>query len=100
MSTGNLMANFSRAGYGGGGVAIPWVPVALELAPVEGDGDDYTRIQDAIDTVSAMALSSAGFRGTLLLRAGTYHVSQTLKITNSGVVIRGEGQGAGAVEGE
>ena len=93
-STGNLMIDFSRAGYRGGGVAIPWVPVALELSPVAGNGDDFTRIQAAIDTVSALPLSPAGFRGTLLLRAGAYRVSETLKVTESGVVIRGEGQGS------
>ncbi|MEP4079413.1 hypothetical protein [Haloferula sp.] len=93
VSNGNLMIDFSRAGYGGGGVAIPWVPVVLTLNPVGGGGDDYARIQAAIDTVAAMPLSPAGFRGTLLLTAGTYNVSQTLTVTGSGVVIRGEGQG-------
>lgn len=93
-STGNLMIDFSRAGYQGGGVAIPWVPVALELNPTAGGGDDYPRIQAAIDSVSALPPSPAGFRGTLLLKAGSYHVSQTLTVSESGVVIRGEGQGA------
>ncbi len=93
-STGNRMIDFSRAGYGGGGVAIPWVPVAVTLDPIDGDGDDRARIQEAIDTISALPLSPAGFRGTLLLRAGSYNVSRTLRITSSGVVIRGEGQGS------
>lgn len=93
-SRGNLMIDFSRAGYGGGGVAIPWVPVAVELSPSAGDGDDHAQIQEAINAVSALPLSSAGFRGTLLLRAGSYNVSQTLRITHNGVVIRGEGQGS------
>lgn len=92
-SMGNMMIDFSRAGYGGGGVAIPWVPVEVELDPVPGGGDDYARIQAAIDLVSVSPLSPAGFRGTLLLRAGAYNVSETLEISESGVVIRGEGQG-------
>jgi len=92
-SSGNRMIDFSRAGYGGGGVAIPWVPIEIELNPVV-SGDDYARIQAAIDTISALPLSPAGFRGTLLLKAGTYRVSETLKVTESGVVIRGEGQGS------
>ena len=87
------MIDFSRAGYEGGGVAIPWVPVEIELNPVA-NGDDYARIQAAIDTLSALPLSSVGFRGTLLLKAGTYRVSETLKVTESGIVIRGEGQGS------
>lgn len=94
-STGNRMIDFSHAGYQGGGVAIPWVPVALVLDPVPGEGDDHARIQTAIDSVSAMPLSPAGFRGALLLRAGTYNVSETLNINASGVVIRGEGQDVG-----
>ncbi|MEJ6569379.1 MAG: hypothetical protein QNL80_10970 [Akkermansiaceae bacterium] len=93
-STGNIMIDFSRAGYGGGGVAIPWVPVELELNQIAGGGDDFSRIQSAIDMVSALPLSPAGFRGALLLKAGAYNVSQTLQITESGVVIRGEGQGS------
>lgn len=93
-SAENLLIDFSRAGYEGGGVAIPWVPVELELSPVAGDGDDHARIQAAIETLSARPISAAGFRGTLLLKAGAYRVSETLTITASGVVIRGEGQGA------
>ena len=94
-SSGNRMIDFSQAGYEGGGVAIPWVPVEVVLDPVSGGGDDHARIQDAIDTVSALPLSPAGFRGALLLRAGTYNVAETLRITASGVVIRGEGQDSG-----
>ncbi|MDA8975142.1 hypothetical protein N9F50_00995 [Akkermansiaceae bacterium] len=93
-STGNLMIDFSRAGYGGGGVAIPWVPVVLELDPVTDGSDDHARIQAAIDVVGSMPLSAAGFRGVILLKAGNYNVSETLEITDSGVVIRGEGQGS------
>lgn len=91
---GNLMIDFSHAGYRGGGVAIPWVPVAVELKPLAGGTDDHARIQAAIEVVENLPLSSAGFRGCLLLRAGTYQVSETLRITESGVVIRGEGQGS------
>jgi hypothetical protein len=38
------MIDFSWAGYMGGGVAIPWVPVAITLDPVTGTGDDHPRI--------------------------------------------------------
>lgn len=94
ISTGNQMIDFSRAGYEGGGVAIPWVPVVLELNPIAGGADDHSRIQAAIDTVTALPLSPAGFRGAILLTAGAYNVSETLKINKSGIVIRGEGQGS------
>ncbi|MEM9446319.1 MAG: hypothetical protein AAGA18_13325 [Verrucomicrobiota bacterium] len=89
----NRMMDFSTVGYKGGGVAIPWVPVVKVLDPEPGNGNDYKRIQAAIDELSAMPLSSAGFRGALLLRAGSYKVSKTLRIKASGIVIRGEGQG-------
>ncbi|MEM0964928.1 MAG: hypothetical protein AAGJ81_02090 [Verrucomicrobiota bacterium] len=92
-STGNRMIDFSHAGYRGGGVPIPWVPVAVSLDPDSNGGDDWARIQDAIDTVAAMPLSAEGFRGAVLLRAGNYSVSKTLRITTGGIVIRGEGQG-------
>ncbi len=88
----NTVIDFSRAGYMGGGVAIPYVPAVTELQPTAGTQDDYPRIQAAIDAVSNRPLSPAGFRGAILLRAGTYNVSQTLRITASGIVIRGEGQ--------
>src|SRR4051794_26739091 len=45
---GNTIPDFSRAGYGGGGVKIPDVPVAVTLAP-QAAGDDGARIQAAID---------------------------------------------------
>src|SRR5690606_718412 len=40
-----------------------------------------------------MPLKSDGFRGVILLKSGLYEVSNTIKITKSGVVLRGEGQG-------
>lgn len=89
----NRMIDFSTAGYMGGGVAIPWVPVVRTLNPIPGGGDDRARIQTAINEIAAMPLSSAGFRGTLLLTAGAYNVSERVNINASGIVIRGEGQG-------
>lgn len=88
----NRMIDFSHAGYGGGGVAIPWVPVVLTLQPDLNGGDDTARIQASIDSVAAMPLSTEGFRGAIFLRAGSYSVSETLRITTGGIVIRGEGQ--------
>lgn len=85
----NTVPDFSRAGYRGGGVAIPFVPTAVTLSP--SGGDDTTAIQNAIDTVSAMPLVD-GFRGAVYLSAGDYTVSSTLNIRASGVVIRGAGQ--------
>lgn len=85
------LPDFSFAGYGGGGVALPTVAEAVRVAP--GDGDDRARIQAAIDEVQARTPDGSGFRGAVVLDAGTYQVGDTLRITESGVVLRGQGQG-------
>jgi hypothetical protein len=55
---GNRIPDFSHAGYGGGGEAIPDLPVKAEVEP--GDGDDGARIQAAIDRVSQLPLDQRG----------------------------------------
>ncbi|MBX3274944.1 MAG: hypothetical protein KF729_32065 [Sandaracinaceae bacterium] len=87
------LPDFSYAGYRGGGVALPDVAVAIALDPES--GDQRARIQAAIDEVSARPLDADGRRGAVLLRRGTWRVGDTLTITASGVVLRGEGQGTG-----
>jgi hypothetical protein len=88
---GNRLPDFSRAGYGGGGVAIPDVPVVETLEP-QAEGDDTSRIQAAIDRVARRQPDRNGFRGAVLLKRGTYRVQWRLHIEASGVVLRGEGQ--------
>ncbi len=88
---GNVIIDSSHAGYGGGGVSIPTVPVRETIWPVA--GDNTAHLQAAIDRVSALPLDENGFRGALLLRAGYYRVSAPLRIQASGVVLRGEGMG-------
>ena len=86
---GNTIHDASHAGYRGGGVAIPTLPVRETIWPV--GGDNTAHIQAAIDKVSSRPLDAAGFRGAVLLRAGYYRVAGPLKIQASGVVLRGEG---------
>ncbi|MBC7931152.1 MAG: pectate lyase, partial [Rubrivivax sp.] len=88
---GNRVIDFSHAGYGGGGEAIPAVPVKMYVGP-EG-GNHRRRIQAAIDLVSAMPLDADGFRGAVLLSKGTYNIDSSLRISAGGVVLRGEGSG-------
>lgn len=90
---GTVIPDFSNAGYMGGGVPIPDVPVRAELSPVA--GDNTSQIQTAINQLSSLPLDQNGFRGALLLKAGTYHIYGQLNITASGVVLRGEGQEIG-----
>ncbi|MDR2911666.1 MAG: hypothetical protein LBV47_09965 [Bacteroidales bacterium] len=88
-SLGNTIPDFSNAGYKGGGVPIPNVAIKETVWPVPGDNSD--NIQSAIDRVSALPLDASGFRGTVLLKMGTYILNKPLTIKASGVVLRGEG---------
>ena len=87
---GNVIPDFSNAGYGGGGVPIPDVPVKAVVGP--GAGDDGERIQAAIDRVSRMEPDADGHRGAVLLRRGEYQIAGTLRLSAGGVVLRGEGR--------
>ncbi len=87
---GNHIPDFSCAGYCGGGVSIPSVPVVKQLAP--SGADDTVAIQNAIKWVgSNIPINGQGFRGAILLSRGVYRITNTLAISYSGIVLRGEG---------
>jgi hypothetical protein len=88
---GDRIMDFSHAGYGGGGVAIPTAAVVETVGP--SGGDDTAAIQAAIDAVAGRPLMN-GLRGAVLLRPGTFRSASTLTIGASGVVLRGSGAGA------
>ncbi|MCW3466623.1 discoidin domain-containing protein [Chitinophaga nivalis] len=88
---GNTIPDFSTVGYHSGEKPIPDVPVVKTISPVS--GDNLAHIQAAIDDVAALPLKN-GFRGALLLKKGTYSISNTLRVSASGIVLRGEGRGA------
>src|SRR4051812_4351282 len=92
---GDRIMDFSFAGYHGGGVALPDVPVQVMLGP--SGGDDTAAIQGAIDEVSKRPLAG-GFRGAVLLQPGTFQSATTVTISASGVVLRGSGPGMGGTE--
>lgn len=87
---GNRVPDFSGVGYLGG-ADIPDLPTVLTVTPEPGDATQ--RIQDAIDTVSALEPDADGFRGAVELAAGLYEIADTLHIEQSGVVLRGAGAG-------
>src|SRR5271154_3063436 len=87
--TGDRIMDFSTAGYMGGGVALPEVPVVKTVKP-SGGADDTAAIQAAIDEVAKMPLKDA-FRGAGLLSPGTFICSNAIAITASGIVLRGSG---------
>lgn len=88
-SKGNTVPDFSGVGYMNSTVPIPTIPVVLTVNPVV--GDNLANVQNAINTVAAMPLGANGFRGAILFKIGTYRISDELKITASGIVLRGEG---------
>jgi len=81
-SVADTIPDFSRVGYHYGDKTIPEIPVKITLNAPKGDA--YNLIQNAIDKIEAP--------GAILLKAGTYKLSQGLKIRKSGVVLRGEGE--------
>ncbi|MEH7113066.1 discoidin domain-containing protein [Neobacillus niacini] len=88
---GNQIMDYSNSGYMGGGVNIPNVDAKVFVEP--GEGDDTQRIQTAIDTVANLPFLPNGFRGAVVLSKGTYEIEGTLKISKSGIVLRGSGEG-------
>lgn len=87
----NRIPDFSYAGYQNGEAGIPNVPVVKTISPVEGDNTDH--IQDALFEVALSGTDENGITGALLLEAGVYEISGTLKINFNGVVMRGVGDG-------
>lgn len=83
--------DFSTAGYAANEKPIPAAPVRVVVKPIPGDAT--ARIQSAIDYVGRLTPNTNGLRGAVLLLAGRHEVLGGLIITNSGVVLRGQGIG-------
>ena len=88
-SKGNTVPDFSGVGYQNSEVPIPTIAVVKTVYPIA--GDNLANIQSAIDQVATMPLDNYGFRGAILFKKGVYNISDTIKITASGIVLRGEG---------
>jgi hypothetical protein len=94
---GNIIPDFSNVGYMSGTVPLPGtqgtpeVPVKAIVQPPAKGVDAGATIQAAIDQVSKLPLDPNGFRGAVLLKAGNYFIGGQIRITTSGVVLRGEG---------
>ena len=86
---GNTIPDFSHVGYKYGDEEIPEIATVIEVSPVE--GDDGETIQNAINSLYSVTPDENGFRGAVLLKAGTYQVSGQINIRESGIVLRGEG---------
>ena len=88
-SLGNRIPDFSYCGYRASEQKIPNVEIKCVVPIVKGDAT--ARIQAAIDVVANIPMDKNGFRGAILLQKGIYEVYGQLKITTSGVVLRGSG---------
>ena len=82
--------DYSTCGYRASEKAIPNVPNAVFVKAVDGDCTD--RLQRAIDYVATLKPNSEGQRGAILLGEGTFHIVGPLRVTTSGIVIRGMGK--------
>jgi hypothetical protein len=90
---GNRLPDFSMCGYREGRMAIPEAPVKATVRP--GNKDDGAAIQEAIDRVSALPLDERGIRGAVLLAPGEFKLSDGVRVSQSGVVLRGTGSSDG-----
>jgi hypothetical protein len=88
---GNRVPDYSFAGYAGGGVPLPVLPARVRVLP--GEGDDGARIQAALDHVAQLPADARGWRGAVELAPGRYEIAGQLRLTASGVVLRGSGPG-------
>jgi hypothetical protein len=88
-SLGNRIPDFSYCGYMASEKAIPVLPVKIVVPIVKGDAT--LRIQSALDYVAGLPVDANGFRGAVLLQKGIYEVNGQLRITASGIVLRGSG---------
>jgi hypothetical protein len=89
---GNIIPDFSQVGYRYGNESLPDVEMRVEVSPV--DGDDGASIQAAIEALYNNTPNEKGFRGAVVLKKGTYEIEGQLSISQSGIVLRGQGQDA------
>ena len=79
--------DYSTCGYHASERAIPDIPVTKYV--VWQDGDCSSRIQQAIDEVALLKPDKNGYRGCILLGEGVFKISKAIRITTSGIVLRG-----------
>lgn len=87
---GNIIPDFSRVGYHQNEKNIPNVAVVTTITAT--GTSDQQRIQEAIDELSNQPANEQGIRGAILLKAGTYQIPGSLRISVGGIVLRGEGE--------
>jgi len=86
---GNIIPDFSRVGYHQNTKPIPKVNTVTTLSAT--GENDQQKIQQAIDDLAKKPADQNGIRGAILLKKGEYKIPSSLKISTSGIVLRGEG---------
>ena len=86
-SRGNRILDFSQCGYHNSNELIPDAEVVFTLSPSE---NDSRTIQGHIDALAARPMDKNGRRGAILLTKGTYYLDEPLRLSASGIVLRGE----------
>ena len=89
---GNMIPDFSYAGYKNGNEEIPDIIAVDTLWPIS--GDNTAHIQQAIDQLASLPLDTTGFRGAIYLNPGIYEIHGTIMVNKQGIVLRGAGDGA------
>ena len=82
--------DYSTCGYHASEQSIPDVKNVVTVGNTEGNCSQ--RLQKAIDYVSSLKADKSGHRGTVLIGEGTFYLDQPLRISKSGVVLRGIGK--------
>ena len=83
--------DYSTCGYHASEQAIPDVRTAVTVGWQAGDCSAL--IQQAIDHVATLKPDANGHRGAIFLGEGVFTISSPLRITASGIVLRGMGHG-------
>lgn len=79
--------DYSTCGYHASEALIPNVPVTTFIDWQEGDCSEI--IQQAIDEVAKLKPNVQGIRGCILLGKGKFQLNRPLRISTSGIVLRG-----------
>lgn len=93
-ANGDRIPDYSFCGYMAGDeelpdlLADPDIPVIRLSAPA---GDATGMIQRALDFAGGMTARPDGFKAVVLLTDGVYNVEGSLRISSSGIVLRGQG---------
>ncbi|MDE6692780.1 MAG: pectate lyase, partial [Muribaculaceae bacterium] len=93
---GNRLLDYSTCGYRNSSAPIPDYNNVIFVEWRQGDNSD--RIQRAIDHVASLPVDRDGVRGAVLLDKGEFEISKPLRITTSGIALRGSGETATSIK--